>query len=80
MEYRPLEEWEYPEPDDTEAEDYSETLNCPVCGTDVYEDAECCPACGEYIQFTTHRLSGWPWWFVAFGLIGVFAVILTFIL
>jgi hypothetical protein len=80
MDHRPLEEWEYPEPDEAEDEDYAETLPCPACGTDVYEDSECCPTCGEYLDFSSAGLAGWPWWFVALGLVGIFAVVLALVL
>ena len=80
MDHRPLEEWEYPELDETEDEDDAETLPCPACGTDVYEDCECCGTCGEYLDFSTAGLSGWPWWFVALGLAGIFAVVLALVL
>ncbi len=65
---RPLEDWEYPEPDENEDEDDFETQACPSCGADVYEDAEQCPACGDYVIFLTRHclagrggLSRWGW-------------------
>lgn len=72
---RPLEDWEYPEPDEDEDDD--ETRACPSCGEEMYEDAEQCPACGEYVVFSNAALSGWPWWFVLLGLVGIVAVILA---
>ena len=74
---RPLEEWEYPEPDENEDEDFSETRECPSCQATIYEDAEQCPNCGEYILFSTRAISGWPWWFVALGILGIVAVFLA---
>jgi hypothetical protein len=74
---RPLEDWEYPEPDEFEDEDDCETRACPSCGADVYEDVEQCPACGDYIVFSTGALSGWPWWFVALGMLGIVCLIFT---
>jgi hypothetical protein len=74
---RPLEDWEYPEPDEFEDEDDFETQECPSCGADIYEDAEQCPSCGDYVVFSNSTLSGWPWWFVALGLVGILAVILA---
>ena len=74
---RPLEEWEFPEPDEGEDEDISATQACRSCGAAIYEDAEQCPVCGEYVEFSTGALSGWPWWFVTLGLVGITAVILT---
>ena len=80
MDHRPLEDWEFPEPDDEEDEDYAETVACPACAADVYEDAESCPACGEYIVLSKSGLSDWPGWFVALGLVGILAVILALLL
>ena len=46
---RPLEDWEYPDGDDADDDDEeSRTKPCPMCGMDVYEDAEKCPLCGEF--------------------------------
>lgn len=60
-------------PDDDS--DESDVVECPKCGTEVYEDAERCPACGEWIEHSTHPFSGRPWWFVGLGLVGVAAVV-----
>ena len=80
MNERPLEDWEYPEPDEYEDEDYSEVLACPACGQDVYEDSEQCPECGQYIDFTASPLSKWPWWFVALGALGIACMVLALLL
>ena len=60
--------------------DESGVAACPKCGADVYEDAEQCPLCGEWITHSTHPLSGRPWWFVLAGLAGIAAVIATLVL
>jgi predicted RNA-binding Zn-ribbon protein involved in translation (DUF1610 family) len=77
-------DWEGDDPDDWDVEDAEEDLDddgetavlpCPACGAEVYEDAERCPRCGEYI---VRRLRGWegrPWWWVPLGLLGIGAVI-----
>ncbi len=41
-------------------DDESETVACPHCGADVYEDADRCPRCGEWI--TAGGGSHWPLW------------------
>jgi hypothetical protein len=79
MDDRPLEEWEFPEPDEDEDEDVAETQPCPSCGAAIYEDAEQCPVCGDYVVESRRTLSGWPWWFVALGLLAIVAVILALI-
>ncbi len=48
------------DPDDAE----SETVACPVCRRSVYEDAEKCPHCGEWItpaSTAEHRSRTWRW-------------------
>ena len=75
MEHRPLEDWEFPEPD--EQGDSVETLRCPSCRDEVYEEAEWCPTCGQYVVFDNRPLSGREWWFVSLGLLGMAAVILA---
>jgi hypothetical protein len=64
-----LDDWPDGDPDE------SDVVTCPNCGAEVYEDAEQCPACGEWITRSTHPLSGRSWWFVALGLVGVAATI-----
>lgn len=34
--------------DDDDDDDAAETVTCPECGEDVYEDVEQCPSCGYY--------------------------------
>lgn len=56
-----------------------ELVACPSCGVEVYEDAERCPACGDYI---VHAAGGHPWkdrplWWIALGLLGIVAVIMA---
>ena len=68
-----LNDWEYPEPD-TET-DETETIDCPACHQPVYDDAEQCPYCGDYITVSTSPWAGRPWWWIAIGLLGLIAVI-----
>ena len=69
--------------DDRPADDGTpETVPCPACGAEVYEDAERCPACGDWI---THRRTGAaaftgpsgvrPLWWVVLGVAGVLATV-----
>lgn len=64
-----LDDW--PEEDD----DDEAVVACPNCRAEVYEDAERCPACGEWITTPTHPLAGRPSWFVVLGVIGIVATI-----
>lgn len=69
---------EYPDESDYPDDDESLTQPCPACGADVYEDAEQCPVCGEYITWRTGdiwagRSIGW----IVLGLLGILATILV---
>jgi predicted RNA-binding Zn-ribbon protein involved in translation (DUF1610 family) len=68
-------------PDDADIDDGddSETVPCPECGEEVYEDADRCPECGANIIPSASRgaLSGRPWWWVALGVLGIGAMILA---
>ena len=44
-------------------DDQTYTVACPNCGHDVYEDAEKCPHCGEYIVATAGPFASKPVWF-----------------
>ncbi|MEM6328842.1 MAG: hypothetical protein AAF790_01200 [Planctomycetota bacterium] len=88
---RPLEDYEEPDEPEHDGPEYDgfddgyggdgygepgvDTVPCPACGADVYEDALRCAVCGDYI---THGASPWagrsPLW-VALGLAGILAVI-----
>jgi hypothetical protein len=65
-----LEDREYPdEPDD----DGDETAPCPYCRRAVYDDAEQCPYCGNYLSredAPRHH----PWWWVVGVLLSLVVV------
>ncbi len=62
--------------DDDDGESY--VVPCPNCGTEVYEDAEQCPSCGEYIvPGGANPLTGWSPWWVLLGFLGVVATIIA---
>jgi hypothetical protein len=67
-------DWEAPEPDERD-EDELDTLPCPACGRQIYEEAEACPYCGEYVTHSKSVLAGKPFWFVALAVLGIIAVI-----
>lgn len=67
---------EFPEEDEPD-DDLSETVPCPQCGAEVYEDAVRCPACGAYITYPSSVWSGRPGWWILLGLLGILAVILV---
>jgi hypothetical protein len=67
---------EFPEEDDYDQEG-SETVPCPQCGTEVYEDAVQCPVCGTYLTQGGRAWTGRPAWWIVLGLLGILAVILA---
>jgi len=70
----PFDDHEYPdEPDDEQ----SETIRCPACGAEIYEDAVRCPTCGEYVTADTRVWSGRPTWWIVLGLVGILAAVLA---
>ncbi len=75
LEDRALEDWEYPEPDESD-DDFVDTVRCPECGREVYEESPSCPGCGYFILATDRRgpmavrSMGWMGLAVAIILIG----------
>jgi len=45
--------------------DETPTAACPACGAEVYEDADRCPACGQYITPGGGAGSMKRWWWIA---------------
>jgi hypothetical protein len=78
-------DWE--DDDDDYEGDYDEDFNedepsawyeCPACGAEVYDDANVCPACDEYItpKLVT-RSDLRPMWYIFLGMAGILAVVLV---
>lgn len=66
--------------DDWEVDSYDDeslTVPCPGCGADVYEDAEQCPVCGDYVIHRHSATAGMPAWMLILGILGVLAVIIS---
>ena len=51
--------------------------DCPKCGASIYEEAQRCPKCGDYVTPGSDTRRAWPWWMsvgmilaliIAFGL------------
>ncbi len=52
-------------------DDENETVNCPECGEEVYEDSEQCPWCGQYItpKVSESRFEKIFWTVIPLGMI-----------
>ena len=73
-----LDESEFPEePDDDDDDDGDETVPCPYCLRPVYEDAERCPGCGQYLA-RGDAPARHPWWLVV-GVLVCLAVVLRWV-
>jgi hypothetical protein len=73
-------DWDDDDYDDDEfdEDDPDAWYECPLCGADVYEEADVCPACGDYIKpKLVSRSDARPMWYVFLGLAGILAVVLV---
>lgn len=53
-------------------DDTGETIPCPYCRKDVYEGAEQCPHCRQYLSSEDAPVSQKPWWIVAGAIVCLF--------
>lgn len=65
---------EYPDEDES-SDDATDTVLCPHCGAEVYEDAEYCPVCDNYITPGDTAFSHRPLWWILLGLAGIVATL-----
>ncbi len=72
-----IEDYEYPDEDES-SEDDDETVPCPHCHKPVYEDAEQCPACGNYLSRASDSRKAPPVW-IFIGVTLCFLILLTWI-
>ncbi len=52
-----------------------DTIHCPVCDADIYDDAVQCPHCGHYIEADISPWRGKSLWWIVAGLLGVVAAL-----
>lgn len=52
-------------------------IPCESCGRLMYDDADVCPYCGQFQIGEVPSGPGRPKWFVALGILGVIATILS---
>jgi len=60
---------------DENADDSTETVPCPSCGAEVYEDAPQCPYCGSYITGHNSLWAGRSVWWIVLAVLGLVATI-----
>jgi hypothetical protein len=63
-------------PDETDAdllgEDETPTTRCPSCQVEIDEDAERCPACGQYVL----RATGIPSWVLVLAVLATLGLVI----
>ncbi len=62
------------EEDDVDQDDEVSTSPCPYCGAPIYEDAQRCPQCGEYISEEDRPAARRPWWIIIGAVACLYAV------
>jgi predicted nucleic acid-binding Zn ribbon protein len=55
------------------------TINCPYCAAEIYEDAEQCPHCGQYISDEDAPREGKPAWLIVVILLCIAMMLLGII-
>ena len=72
---------EFPAYDDFGDDGEAEEVPCPSCGAPVYEEADVCPHCGDFITPgrgpATRNL---PRWAVALGVVGVIGTVIALLM
>ena len=68
-------------PQDIDLEEFgddaeSDTIPCPVCGEDIYEDAERCPNCENYVVPEEEPDTQGSWALLAVVALGVVIILL----
>jgi predicted nucleic acid-binding Zn ribbon protein len=67
-----LDDREMPEESDMDGEEEASTVACPYCGKFVYEEAEVCQHCGNYIwRDEGRRRRRWLRWGVVLLIVAV---------
>jgi hypothetical protein len=68
-------DFDEPWDDDATSDDEPvDTVPCPECHEEVYEESAHCPHCGHYLSVDTNPWSGRPAWWIVLGLLGMLAL------
>jgi RNA polymerase subunit RPABC4/transcription elongation factor Spt4 len=68
---------EWDEEDDFEQDDIDEaaTVACSFCGREIYEDAERCPYCENYVVAESGTSQRKPLWIIITALVCIYAML-----
>ncbi|MEM9657333.1 MAG: zinc-ribbon domain-containing protein [Planctomycetota bacterium] len=58
----------------SEEDPVDQTVACPHCGEQVYDDSPRCPSCGQYLLESDLASSTRPWWIVVGAAACLYAV------
>lgn len=64
---------------DTSGADDDNTLPCPFCGAEIFEDADRCTECGRYLTREEATGDRKPWWLVV-GVVICLLIVLSWAL
>ena len=69
------EDWDddYPEDED----DGENTIECPECGAEIFDDIGVCPVCGHAIIHSTNPWQGKSLGWVVLGFLGIIATVVA---
>src|SRR2546421_8682091 len=73
-----VEDREAPEVADVDDGDDPETVPCPYCRRPIWEEAELCPHCKNYLS-REDAPRRYPWWLIA-GVAACLAIVLLWVL
>ncbi len=70
---------ELPDRSDMDADVTDNSMPCPYCGRDIYEESEFCPRCGKYISREDAPLR-LPVWLIIGVILAMMVVIFCWVL
>lgn len=75
-----IEDHEYPEPDDYDDDESTETIQCPECRDWVYVEAVTCPSCGFFFTDQSRRSQERPQWWTWVIILIIVSFVASFVL
>lgn len=57
--------------------DRDDTMPCPHCRAEIYDESEQCPSCGQYITIDTSPFNSAPAWVRVLFVLIILAIVLS---